>query len=98
MKHLSKLSDEELVVLYSEGNNKAFDILLTRYKSRIYSYIFYTVKDNDLTVDKYLTSKIAKIGENISIRRFARFVVGEGIEKKESNLAEEVAAMQGGQN
>ena len=47
---------------------------------------------------KYLTSKIAKIGENISIRRFARFVVGEGIEKKESNLAEEVAAMQGGQN
>ena len=56
------------------------------------------IKDNDLTVDKYLTSKIAKIGENISIRRFARFVVGEGIEKKESNLAEEVAAMQGGQN
>ena len=41
MKHLSKLSDEELVVLYSEGNNKAFDILLTRYKNRIYSYIFY---------------------------------------------------------
>ena len=40
MKHLSKLSDEELVVLYSEGNNKAFDILLTRYKNRIYSYIF----------------------------------------------------------
>ena len=56
------------------------------------------IKDNDLTVDKYLTSKIAKIGENISIRRFARFVVCEGIEKKESNLAEEVAAMQGGQN
>ena len=51
MKHLSKLSDEELVVLYSEGNNKAFDILLTRYKNRIYSYIFYTVKDNDLTED-----------------------------------------------
>lgn len=44
MKHLSKLSDEELVVLYSEGNNKAFDILLTRYKNRIYSYIFYTVR------------------------------------------------------
>ena len=56
------------------------------------------IKDNDLTVDKYLTSKIAKIGENISIRRFARFVVGEDIKKKESNLAEEVAAMQGGQN
>lgn len=51
MKYLSKLSDEELVVLYSEGNNQAFDILLTRYKNRIYSYIFYTIKDNDLTED-----------------------------------------------
>lgn len=51
------------------------------------------IKDNDLTVEKYLTEKIAKIGENISIRRFARFVLGEGIEKKSCNLAEEVAAM-----
>ncbi len=51
------------------------------------------IKDNDLTVEKYLTEKVAKIGENISIRRFARFVVGEGIEKKESNLAEEVAEL-----
>lgn len=51
------------------------------------------IKDNDMTVEKYLTEKVAKIGENISIRRFARFVVGEGIEKKESNLAEEVAEL-----
>ncbi len=51
------------------------------------------IKNNDQTVTQYLTEKIAKIGENISIRRFARFVVGEGIEKKESNLAEEVAAL-----
>jgi elongation factor Ts len=55
------------------------------------------IKDNDLTVEQYLTSKIAQIGENIKIRRFARFVVGEGIEKKQSNLAEEVAAMNAGQ-
>ena len=46
-----KQTDEELVVLYSEGNNEAFDILLTRYKDRIYSYIYYTVKDSDLTED-----------------------------------------------
>ena len=46
-----KLTDEELVVLYSEGNNEAFDILLTRYKDRIYSYIYYIVKDSDLTED-----------------------------------------------
>ncbi|MBQ8423065.1 MAG: sigma-70 family RNA polymerase sigma factor [Coprobacter sp.] len=51
MNHLLKLADEELVALYSEGNNEAFDILLTRYKNRVYSYIYYTVKDSDLSED-----------------------------------------------
>ncbi len=51
------------------------------------------IKDNDKTVQDYVNDQIAKIGENISIRRFARFHVGEGIEKKQCNLAEEVAAM-----
>lgn len=50
------------------------------------------VKDSDKTIDKLVKEQIAHIGENISIRRFARFVVGEGIEKKESNFAEEVMA------
>jgi elongation factor Ts len=49
------------------------------------------VKDPDMTVRQLLTDKIAKIGENISIRRFARYEVGEGIEKKSENFAEEVA-------
>ena len=49
------------------------------------------VKDGDVTIQDLLNSKIAKIGENLSIRRFARFEVGEGLEKKEENFAEEVA-------
>lgn len=49
------------------------------------------VKDSDKTVGELLTELIAKIGENIVIRRFARFERGEGIEKKEENFAEEVA-------
>lgn len=49
------------------------------------------IKDPDKTVADLLQEKIAKIGENISIRRFARFEVGEGIEKKEENFADEVA-------
>jgi len=53
------------------------------------------IKDPDMTIGDLLQSKIAKIGENISIRRFSRYEVGEGIEKKEENFAEEVAkAMQ----
>lgn len=49
------------------------------------------IKDPDKTVDQLLKEKIAKIGENLSIRRFSRFEVGEGLEKKSENFAEEVA-------
>jgi elongation factor Ts len=50
------------------------------------------VKDDKLTVSDLLTNAVAKIGENIQVRRFSRFVLGEGLEKKESDLAAEVAA------
>ncbi len=49
------------------------------------------IKDPDKTIDQLLKEKIAVIGENLSIRRFARFEVGEGLEKKTENFAEEVA-------
>ena len=48
------------------------------------------VKDPDKTISDLITDSIAKIGENISIRRFTRYQLGEGIEKKEENFAEEV--------
>jgi elongation factor Ts len=50
------------------------------------------VKNPDTTINEYLTTTIAKIGENIVIRRFVRFELGEGIEKKADNFADEVAA------
>lgn len=53
------------------------------------------VKNPDITVGQLLTEKISKIGENINIRRFARFEVGEGIEKKSEDFAEEVAKQMG---
>ncbi|RQW77725.1 MAG: translation elongation factor Ts [Geobacter sp.] len=53
------------------------------------------VKDPDKTIQTYLNETIAGIGENISIRRFARFVLGEGLAKKESDFAAEVAAAVG---
>lgn len=48
------------------------------------------IKNPDLTVEKLITEKIAKIGENISVRRFARYELGEGLQKKQSDLAAEV--------
>lgn len=53
------------------------------------------IKDPSITVDDLLKDKIAKIGENIKIRRFVRFEVGEGLEKREEDFAAEVAKQMG---
>jgi RNA polymerase sigma-70 factor (ECF subfamily) len=45
------MTDEELVVMYVNGNNEAFDELLTRHQHSLYSYILYTVRDNGLAED-----------------------------------------------
>ena len=53
------------------------------------------IKDPNKSVEELLTDLIAKIGENIKIRRFARFEVGEGLEKKNEDFAEEVKKQMG---
>jgi len=53
------------------------------------------VKDADKTIDQVQQELIAKIGENIKIRRFVRFELGEGLEKKKGDFAAEVAAQAG---
>lgn len=50
------------------------------------------IKDPDKTIATLLNEKINKIGENISIRRFVRYELGEGLEKKVDNFVEEVMA------
>lgn len=50
------------------------------------------VKNPDITVQQLLHEKIAKIGENITVRRFVRFERGEGIEKRQDDFAAEVMA------
>jgi elongation factor Ts len=49
------------------------------------------VKDPDKTINQILVEATAQIGEKLSIRRFVRFEMGEGLTKKSENLAEEVA-------
>ena len=53
------------------------------------------IKDQSITVEDLVKQNIAQLGENIRVRRFARFVLGEGIEKEESDFAAEVAAQTG---
>ena len=55
------------------------------------------VKDDKKTIEQVLGELVAVIGENVQIRRFARYVLGEGLEKRQDDLAEEVAKLTGGQ-
>ncbi|MDA8018374.1 MAG: translation elongation factor Ts [Thermoanaerobaculia bacterium] len=54
------------------------------------------VKDPDKTLQQMITEKVATIGENIQVRRFVRYELGEGIEKKQEDFAAEVAAAAAG--
>ncbi|WP_315791450.1 translation elongation factor Ts [Fischerella sp. JS2] len=53
------------------------------------------IRDQSITVEELVKQAIAQIGENIQVRRFVRFVLGEGIEKQETSFADEVAAQMG---
>lgn len=53
------------------------------------------IKDSNITVEELVKQHVAKLGENIQVRRFVRFALGEGIEKEETDFAAEVAAQMG---
>jgi len=53
------------------------------------------VKNPDQTVGQLIAEKVGKIGENIQVRRFVRFKLGEGIEKRQDDFAAEVLAQAG---
>ena len=61
MKNLIQLADEQLVQLYENGKNEAFEVLLTRYKSRVYTYIFLIVRNKELTEDIFQDTFIKAI-------------------------------------
>ena len=53
MKNLSDMTDEELALSYIEGSNEAFDLLLERNQSRLFSYILFVVRDHDAADDLF---------------------------------------------
>ncbi|HXG83849.1 MAG TPA: translation elongation factor Ts [Pyrinomonadaceae bacterium] len=82
--------------------NKPEDVLNKIIEGRIGKYFEESVlldqpfvKDPSKTVGELVTEKIASIKENITVRRFTRYKMGEGIEKKSDDFASEVASMVG---
>lgn len=53
MKNLNKMADEELALSYIEGDNRAFDLLLSRNQSKLFSYILFVVCDRDIANDVF---------------------------------------------
>lgn len=53
MSKLNLMTDEDLVVSYAEGNNSAFDVLLNRYKGSVHFYIYFIVRNKELTEDLF---------------------------------------------
>ncbi len=53
------------------------------------------IMNPDVTVAQHLGTKTAEIGEKLSIRRFTKYVLGEGLEKRKDDFAAEVAAQAG---
>lgn len=51
MEHLNQLTDDMLVALYSKGNDKAFDELLSRYQGKIFNYVLFIVRNQELAED-----------------------------------------------
>ena len=81
---------EHIVEKIIEGKLKDF------YKEAcLYDQVF--VKDDKLTIEQLINNLIGKVGENIRVRRFVRYVTGEGLEKRSTDLKGEVEGMLGEQ-
>lgn len=61
MNNLNTMTDHELVGLYEQGNDKAFDIILSRYKDYLYSYILFMVHDQNQADDIFQETFIRAI-------------------------------------
>ena len=51
MKQFREMTDEELAIFYINGNNRAFDLLLARNQSKLFSYILFVVRNEDVAND-----------------------------------------------
>jgi len=85
--------ERSILIAQAEGSGKPAEIVQKMVQGRLKKYLSETtllgqpfVKDPDVSVEKYL------VGRSVSVSGFQRFEVGEGIDRKEENFAEEVMA------
>ncbi|MCA9525016.1 MAG: translation elongation factor Ts [Myxococcales bacterium] len=93
---------KEIFLAQMEDSNKPANIMeriidgkIKKWKSEICLLDQTYVRDTDKTVGQYVSEAAARIKENIKVRRFVRFELGEGIAREEVDFAAEVAAQAG---
>lgn len=69
MKNLNDMTDEELALSYIEGNNRAFDLLLSRNQSKLFSYILFVVRNHD-TADDIFQETFVKVITKLQQRKY----------------------------
>lgn len=91
-------SEKEILKVQALNEGKPANIVERMIEGRIKKYYEEVclldqpfVKDSSKKIKDILTEATLKIGEKISVRRFVRYELGEGLEKRNENLAEEVA-------
>lgn len=95
--------EKEILTVQARNEGKPENIIEKMVEGRIKKYYQdfclldqAFVKNPDLTINNYLVDTIAKIGEKITIRRFVRYEMGEGLEKKVDNFVDEVMSQANG--
>ncbi|QOR36031.1 translation elongation factor Ts [Clostridium sp. 'deep sea'] len=97
---IQKEKDILMAQIENEGKKKPANIVEKIVEGRINKFFKSVclleqpfIKDDEKTVEQLLKESIATTGENIKIRRFVRFEMGEGLAKKANDFADEVAQM-----
>lgn len=95
------LSEKRIYEAQAKASGKPENVIVKMAEGKLEKYLKEVclleqpfIKNPDTTVERLLVETIAKLGENISVRRFVRYRVGEGMEKKETDFAKEVATVQ----
>ena len=69
MKTIHDMTDEELALSYIDGNNRAFDLLLSRNQSKLFSYILFVVRDRN-TADDIFQEAFVKVISKLQQRKY----------------------------
>jgi elongation factor Ts len=97
---IQKEKDILMAQIENEGKKKPANIVEKIVEGRINKFLKGVclleqpyIKDDDKTIEQLLKESIASTGENIKVRRFVRYEMGEGLQKKSNDFADEVAQM-----